>query len=228
MCLKSNSNDKLFKGFIYKITNKVNGKIYVGKTHTTIEKRWKSHVWTSKRATTNSILHHAIRKYGEECFELTLLDEAVAKESLNEKECFWIAQLNARDTSIGYNIARGGDGGVGGPMFKGHKHAKETRRQMSNSRRGINNSNFGNHRIMPEDEKAKHGVPGERNGMFGKHHTNAAKNKSREKHLNRKAYSNLKTDEVRMLPEDEGMELIKQNPDWFQGNIHARMYKNKH
>lgn len=105
MCL---NNNKLFKGFIYKVTNKVNGKIYVGKTSTSIEKRWKNHVWTSKRATTTSILHHAIRKYGEECFEVTLLDEASTKEALNEKERFWISQLDARNDAIGYNIAVGG------------------------------------------------------------------------------------------------------------------------
>lgn len=223
MCL--NNNNKLFKGFIYKVTNKVNGKIYVGKTSTSIEKRWKNHVWTSKRATTTSILHHAIRKYGEECFEVTLLDEASTKEALNEKERFWISQLDARNDAIGYNIAVGGEGGIGGPMFKGHKHSEETREQMSTSRRGAGNSNFGNHRVMPESEKSKHGLSGERNGMFGKHHTSAAKAKSREKHLNKKAYSNLKTDEVRMLSVTEGKELMQQNPDWIQGNIHARMYK---
>ena len=51
-------------GFIYKITNTINNKIYIGKTTRTVEKRYKDHLYSSKKS--NCYLHIAMRKYGVE------------------------------------------------------------------------------------------------------------------------------------------------------------------
>lgn len=130
--------------------------------------------------------------------------------------------MHSRDPEIGYNIAKGGEGGVGGPMFAGHRHSKETRKQMSESRKGEKNSNFGNHRKMPEEEKIKHANFGKTNGMFGKKHSDETKLKNREKHIGKKAYSNPELDQVKMLSPEEGEKLLATDTGWIQGNIHRK------
>ena len=94
--------------YIYKITNQINGKIYVGKTLTSIEARWKEHIRDAKKVElSHRPLYNAIRKYGVENFIIEQLEECSA-ESVNERECFWIESLNSY--KHGYNATRGGDG----------------------------------------------------------------------------------------------------------------------
>ena len=67
---------------IYKITNKINGKIYIGQS-ININKRINEHFWQSfnqKDVSFNSILHQAIRKYGKENFSWEVLQECDVKE----------------------------------------------------------------------------------------------------------------------------------------------------
>lgn len=98
-------------GFIYKITNVINGKIYIGKTSKTIEDRFKNHIKQAKRGDDNSYLHSAMKKYGFENFLVEQLDVADSIEELNSKEIYWIDKLDSRNSHIGYNQAAGGDGG---------------------------------------------------------------------------------------------------------------------
>lgn len=86
---------------IYKTTNKVNGKIYVGKDVTHGAEYLGSGV----------LLRKAIKKYGKENFEKTIIEECFSVEDLNAREVFWIKSLNSTDKKIGYNIAFGGTGG---------------------------------------------------------------------------------------------------------------------
>lgn len=101
--------------FIYKIVNKVNGKIYIGKTISTVEKRFKGHIkaynrWISGGCKSRTGLYRAFLKYGIDNFEVFTIDQAETEEELNEKEIFWINSLNSRDRTVGYNIAEGGKG----------------------------------------------------------------------------------------------------------------------
>ena len=94
---------------IYKITNDVNGKMYIGKTSYNIEKRWGEHC----RATRNPNrwhfpLYRAMRKYGIEHFTITQLEEC-EEDKASERECFWIEKLGTYKN--GYNATLGGDGG---------------------------------------------------------------------------------------------------------------------
>lgn len=222
----NSSLNKITTYYIYKITNKINNKIYVGKTTKSIERRFAEHVMVSNKEKDTSVkLHNAIRKYGIDNFMIEELDVATTKEELNKKERFWIDKLSARNPDIGYNICKGGEGGSGGAHFAGHKHTEETRKQMSKNRCGKNNANFGNRWKRTEDMKYP-SIFGENNPMFGKHQTEAAKEKSRQKHLGKKAYSNIKLDKVIMLTPEDGKALIAADSDWFEGNIH-RIKKNK-
>jgi group I intron endonuclease len=91
---------------IYKITNKLNGKQYVGQTKATPEKRFTNHVYAASNGST-AIIHNAIRKYGKDAFEIELLQECQSFEELDEAERRWIAELDTV-TPNGYNIEEGG------------------------------------------------------------------------------------------------------------------------
>ena len=91
------------KGIIYKITNKVNGKSYIGQTRYTIEFRWRQH----QHKKDNTYFHNAIHKYGIENFSIEVLEECDVKD-LNSREIFYIAKYDTFNN--GYNLTVGGDG----------------------------------------------------------------------------------------------------------------------
>lgn len=98
-------------GYIYKITNDFNSKVYIGKTTYRIEERLKQHYYASNRSYNNRPLYDAFKKYGFEHFKISLIEE-VDNEILNEKEMYWIRQYNSYigfDNSNGYNATLGGD-----------------------------------------------------------------------------------------------------------------------
>lgn len=88
--------------YIYKITNKLNGKFYIGK-HKQLENEPFDRYWGSGK-----ILNQAFNKYGKENFTKEIIEECT-KENINEREIYWIEKLNARCGN--YNVSRGGKGG---------------------------------------------------------------------------------------------------------------------
>ena len=94
--------------YIYKITNDVNGKIYIGKTDFSIEKRWKEHLSDFQRKKyENRPLYKAMYKYGSNHFHIQLIEECSA-EKAPEREKYWIEQYGSFKN--GYNATAGGDG----------------------------------------------------------------------------------------------------------------------
>lgn len=94
--------------YIYKIYNDINNKIYVGKTLSSIEKRFQVHIQDSKKEyCKNRPLYKAFNKYGIEHFHIELLEECSEKE-VNQKEKNWIEKLGS--FKYGYNATKGGDG----------------------------------------------------------------------------------------------------------------------
>lgn len=98
-------------GYIYKITNNINGKIYIGQTRTTEPRRWQQHVWHANNDSNDDsmLLCKAIRKYGKENFTRTIIEEC-DNQRLNEREIYWINYFNSTNREIGYNIEKGGEG----------------------------------------------------------------------------------------------------------------------
>jgi group I intron endonuclease len=96
--------------FVYLVTNKINGKQYVGQTKNTPEQRWAGHVYSARgdKSRRNYPLYHAIRKYGPESFCVATLDVAQSQEELNQKEFDFIAAYNTTDKDFGYNRHEGG------------------------------------------------------------------------------------------------------------------------
>ena len=92
-------------GYIYKITNDINDKSYIGLTTTTVEQRWSKHIRNYK--TVDYTLYKAMRKYGIEHFSIQTVEQC-DNDCLNECEKYYI---NLYDTySNGYNDTRGGEG----------------------------------------------------------------------------------------------------------------------
>lgn len=95
---------------IYIITNKINGKQYVGKTTFSLQKRFQEHIYESRRKDQQDRhrpLYLAFQKYGEENFSIEQLEE-VDDSLANAREKYWIQKLNTYYT--GYNATFGGDG----------------------------------------------------------------------------------------------------------------------
>lgn len=87
---------------VYKITNKITGKIYIGITNQGSGARYRHH-WYESRIGEPSPIHRSIAKYGEDNFTLEIIDFAETYKELKEKEKFWIKKFNSTDRNIGYN-----------------------------------------------------------------------------------------------------------------------------
>ena len=95
---------------IYKITNLINDKVYIGKTLKTAEERWKEHCRDCKRKRCEKRpLYSAMNKYGVENFICETIEEC-SVEILSDREIYWIEYYNS--FHYGYNATRGGDGTV--------------------------------------------------------------------------------------------------------------------
>lgn len=108
---------------IYTVTNKVNGKTYVGQSNNP-EYRWKQHCQRANNPNyqERSALYPAMRKYGIENFEFTILGWF---EDYNEKEKYYIKELNTLSPN-GYNLAEGGEEP---PHFYGEEHPNSLYKQ---------------------------------------------------------------------------------------------------
>lgn len=124
------------KMIIYKATNIVNGKIYIGQTTLLLQGRILNH----KLAKSDRMpFHLAIRKYGFENFEFEVLCQCNSISELNEKEKEYIKLFNSRNQSIGYNISGGGNcfgSGEGHPCF-GKAFTEEHKEKISKALTGI-------------------------------------------------------------------------------------------
>ena len=101
--------------YIYKYTNKINGKVYIGQTNN-LQKRFnghKSEAFNPKSKGYNLPFHCAIRKYGIKNFIYEVLEEIEDGESqdfINDREIFFIDFYHSLTTENGYNLTVGGDG----------------------------------------------------------------------------------------------------------------------
>ncbi|MDY0198922.1 MAG: GIY-YIG nuclease family protein [Tenuifilaceae bacterium] len=94
---------------IYKITNNLNGKSYIGQTSLSLQERWKLHLKDSRnKRFEKRPLYSAIRKYGEENFTKEVLEKNIPLEEIAEREIYWIKKYNSLED--GYNATQGGEG----------------------------------------------------------------------------------------------------------------------
>lgn len=119
---------------VYVITNKTNGKVYVGSA-TSIKGRLLYHRSYLRRGKhDNQHFQRAWDKYGESQFSFDILERCEASELL-VKEQYWIDKLEATKRSNGYNICP-----VAGFAMLGRNHSEKSRKQMSEKRKGMDTS----------------------------------------------------------------------------------------
>lgn len=93
---------------IYKITNTLNNKCYIGQS-INIENRWKQHIYESKNLRRHYKIHLALSEFGIENFTFEVLEECPLDTNvLNERERYWIKYYNSFEE--GYNATKGGQG----------------------------------------------------------------------------------------------------------------------
>jgi len=114
---------------IYKIENKINGKVYIGQS-VDVYRRLKKHIWEIEN--NNSVLYKAFRKYGVENFSYELIEECDVKQ-LDEREVFYIQKYNSyigAENSNGYNL------NIGGGVNRGWIPTEENRNNFRNANIG--------------------------------------------------------------------------------------------
>ena len=97
------------RGFIYKITNTINGKSYIGQTIQNVKESFYPHCATKcSKAVSNMAIHRAIKKYGKSNFTVEVIEE-IDSANLNDRERYWIKYYNSYNN--GYNSTKGGQDG---------------------------------------------------------------------------------------------------------------------
>jgi len=177
---------------IYLLTNKINGKVYIGQT-------WLKNAQDRMgKSATNyrncKYLYAAIKKHGYKNFEYTILEDTAPKDESEEAqkevqilidklEDEYIIKYDSRNPDIGYNIKEGGRGG---------KHSEETKKKISEA------------------------LSGEKSPWFGKHLSEEAKQKISEANT-----GNIRTQEQKDQQSKDMIEWHKENPHPMLGKHHT-------
>jgi group I intron endonuclease len=125
------------KGIIYKTTNLVNGMIYIGQ-HSLNKPNYLG---------SGKLLKEAIKTFGKENFDRIILEECNIDE-LNNRETFWITYFNSFNRDIGYNLTK-----TGRISTYGIKYSDESKKKLSEAKKGDRNPNFG--KKLNDAEKSK-------------------------------------------------------------------------
>lgn len=153
---------------IYMIKNKINNKMYIGKSKNIEYRFYNGHrKFLIKNNHANKHLQRSWNKYGEENFEFSIIEKC-KEDCLNEREIYWINYYNSSNMEYGYNKTLGGDGGT---------FNEEIRKKMSISRKGRIPWNKGI--PLSDEHKLKLSIlgSGEGNPFYGKQHTIETKQK---------------------------------------------------
>ena len=162
---------------IYKITNIVNLKGYIGFTSKTLKQRLNKHRKDAQYGDRKTMLCQAIRKYGIESFEIKSLFESESlEETLNIMENKLIIEHETHcSTGKGYNMTMGGEGSLNIIVSEetknkirqkslGRFHSEETKKKISIMRTGSGNPNFGKTFSNETKKKISEKVSGGKNG----------------------------------------------------------------
>jgi group I intron endonuclease len=170
---------------IYKTTNLINEKIYVGKHEISANDGYLG---------TGKLIKYAIKKYGKKNFIRETL-EYCTSSNVNEREIYWINFLSATNSNIGYNLTSGGEGGhvwigehpskgktgILAPWFGKH-HTEESKQKISKNHMGIGHplseynkkklKEINKGKIITDEQKRKQSekMSGENHPMWGKKH----------------------------------------------------------
>lgn len=155
---------------IYLARNRINGKVYVGQTVVSLAERMGDHRRKALVHRSRSHFHSAIRKYGFDAFEWTILERSLMREALNSSERAWIKKYHSTDPRRGYNNTTGGDA---------CEFTEEAKKRIGDAGKG--------RKLRPEHiEALRRRFSGEGNPFYGKHHSDDARAKNRAAHVGKK------------------------------------------
>jgi len=172
-------------GVIYKITNLINGKIYIGQT--TQEDPYKRIQFHFKRSEYKSLISDAIQKYGKENFIWEIILTCFTQNTLNEMEIYFINKYKSRFNENGYNIKFGGE--------NGGKLPEESKRKIGNGIKKwyeTHNHPFKGKEFSKEHKEALSKV---RKGTYTEKQHNSRLESVKKSYIKVKA-TNIKTDEI--------------------------------
>lgn len=132
---------------VYLVTNKVNGKQYVGFTSKTLQQRRISHHSSASYRKVKLLFHKALKKYGHDSFEWSVLWEGSCPIEAGQTETRYISEYNTLMPN-GYNLTGGNDN-----TTLGYKFTEEQKESLKRSREGKPNPNLGN-RWSDEQKRA--------------------------------------------------------------------------
>lgn len=165
--------EKEIYGIIYMVRNKINDKKYIGQTINSFKERYRGNL---EKYTENEHLRNSIKKYGIENFEIIeVFDIAHDKCELDELEKYYINYYKTYEEEYGYNKTLGGEGGIP------NEQARESMRKAKQRYKEDNESQGTAYWQNPEFIELMSSVTsGEKNGMYGKKHTEETKRKISE------------------------------------------------
>jgi len=108
---------------IYKVTNKVDGKIYIGQTKN-VRNRWKGHIRDAFSHNPRRRFQTALRQFGPDGFTIEVIETCDSRREASEREIYWIRVYDSSNPEHGYNSTKGGSGEFTGTkgIVKALKH----------------------------------------------------------------------------------------------------------
>jgi group I intron endonuclease len=174
---------------IYKTTNLINGKIYIGKD----EKNTPNYIGSGL------LITRSIKKYGKENFKKEILETCLNKDELKAREQYWIKEYNSTDILVGYNITKGGDGGLTSSIEHLSKVSKKlwsdpeyVKKQMVSRKKRVyrQKGEYNHSKETKEKLKISHS---------GKTHTEEHKQNNAKANLEKRVYSIIKCVETNQI-----------------------------
>ncbi len=194
--------------YIYKTTNLINNKIYIGQRCSNKSCELDSYLGSGV------ILNKSIKKHGIENFKKDLI-EYVSKETINEREVFWIKEFNSTNVNTGYNL------NIGGGSNRGFKHSDEAKRRIGESKKG---------KTQPEELKLRWSA--NRTGMIFSEETKIKMSESAMKNMadiNERRKRSIKLSGIKRSSETRAKmkEAQKNKRPWNKGIPHSEEHKLK-
>src|SRR5271157_3634055 len=132
---------------IYLVQNKVDGKVYIGRTHRAIKIRWKEHLQEASKNRMKYYFYNALRRHGADNLNIQEIAQTEEENKARELEKIYIILFRSSDPKYGYNSTLGGDGaGVPNAL---------TRAKLSASRQGKNHPCWGRHLSKLQKERLR-------------------------------------------------------------------------